>query len=282
MKWIVIWFLACVADLANAQYVPAVQPDLPINKHSYEQYWHKKNLFKHMELGLTLGSTGIGIDLAAPLCEFLQVRAGYDYMFPFQKKFHLLLQNEESSLEAYYDMTAKLTMGNAKLLADIYPFKYNKSWHITVGFYYGPSQVAKLESSSESANTYAGEVGYVQLGKFTHDIDLNGVSYSKGDDYHMKPADDGSILIKTCTNALKPYLGFGYGGRLFPSRYDWKVSVECGALFWGGKPSQNVHDGINLCKDVDDYPSNIDTYIKWCNYLLVYPVLSVRISKMLF
>jgi hypothetical protein len=282
MKWIVIWFLACVADIANAQYVPAVQPDLPINKHSYEQYWHKKNLFKHMELGLTLGSTGIGIDLAAPLCEFLQVRAGYDYMFPFQKKFHLLLQNEESSLEAYYDMTAKLTMGNAKLLADIYPFKYNKSWHITVGFYYGPSQVAKLESSSESANTYAGEVGYVQLGKFTHDIDLNGVSYSKGDDYHMKPADDGSILIKTCTNALKPYLGFGYGGRLFPSRYDWKVSVECGALFWGGKPSQNVHDGINLCKDVDDYPSNIDTYIKWCNYLLVYPVLSVRISKMLF
>lgn len=282
MKWIVIWFLACVADIANAQYVPAVQPDLPINKHSYEQYWHKKNLFKHMELGLTLGSTGIGIDLAAPLCEFLQVRAGYDYMFPFQKKFHLLLQNEESSLEAYSDMTAKLTMGNAKLLADIYPFKYNKSWHITVGFYYGPSQVAKLESSSESANTYAGEVGYVQLGKFTHDIDLNGVSYSKGDDYHMKPADDGSILIKTCTNALKPYLGFGYGGRLFPSRYDWKVSVECGAMFWGGKPSQNVHDGINLCKDVDDYPSNIDTYIKWCNYLLVYPVLSVRISKMLF
>ena len=282
MKWIVIWFLACVADIANAQYVPAVQPDLPINKHSYEQYWHKKNLFKHMELGLTLGSTGIGIDLAAPLCEFLQVRAGYDYMFPFQKKFHLLLQNEESSLEAYYDMTAKLTMGNAKLLADLYPFKYNKSWHITVGFYYGPSQVAKLESSSESANTYAGEVGYVQLGKFTHDIDLNGVSYSKGDDYHMKPADDGSILIKTCTNALKPYLGFGYGGRLFPSRYDWKVSVECGAMFWGGKPSQNVHDGINLCKDVDDYPSNIDTYIKWCNYLLVYPVLSVRISKMLF
>ena len=282
MKWIVIWFLACVADIANAQYVPAVQPDLPINKHSYEQYWHKKNLFKHMELGLTLGSTGIGIDLAAPLCEFLQVRAGYDYMFPFQKKFHLLLQNEESSLEAYYDMTAKLTMGNAKLLADIYPFKYNKSWHITIGFYYGPSQVAKLESSSESANTYAGEVGYVQLGKFTHDIDLNGVSYSKGDDYHMKPADDGSILIKTCTNALKPYLGFGYGGRLFPSRYDWKVSVECGAMFWGGKPSQNVHDGINLCKDVDDYPSNIDTYIKWCNYLLVYPVLSVRISKMLF
>ena len=282
MKWIVIWFLACVADIANAQYVPTVKPDLPINKHSYEQYWHKKNLFKHMELGLTLGSTGIGIDLAAPLCEFLQVRAGYDYMFPFQKKFHLLLQNEESSLEAYYDMTAKLTMGNAKLLADIYPFKYNKSWHITVGFYYGPSQVAKLESSSESANTYAGEVGYVQLGKFTHDIDLNGVSYSKGDDYHMKPADDGSILIKTCTNALKPYLGFGYGGRLFPSRYDWKVSVECGAMFWGGKPSQNVHDGINLCKDVDDYPSNIDTYIKWCNYLLVYPVLSVRISKMLF
>ena len=142
--------------------------------------------------------------------------------------------------------------------------------------------MAKLESSSESANTYAGEDGYVQLGKFTHDIDLNGVSYSKGDDYHMKPADDGSILIKTCTNALKPYLGFGYGGRLFPSRYDWKVSVECGAMFWGGKPSQNVHDGINLCKDVDDYPSNIDTYIKWCNYLLVYPVLSVRISKMLF
>ena len=31
-------------------------------------------IFDHMSLGLTLGTTGIGLDLAAPVTDYLQVR----------------------------------------------------------------------------------------------------------------------------------------------------------------------------------------------------------------
>lgn len=36
-------------------------------------------IFDHMSLGLTLGTTGIGFDLAAPVTDYLQVRAGYNF-----------------------------------------------------------------------------------------------------------------------------------------------------------------------------------------------------------
>ena len=41
-------------------------------------------IFDHMSVGLNLGTTGVGIDLAAPVTDYLQVRAGYNY-FPIFK-----------------------------------------------------------------------------------------------------------------------------------------------------------------------------------------------------
>ena len=37
-------------------------------------------------------------------------------------------------------------MNNFKLLVDVHPFR-NKNWHVTTGFYWGPSKVAKAENA---------------------------------------------------------------------------------------------------------------------------------------
>ena len=37
-------------------------------------------IFDHLAASVSLGTTGLGIELAAPVTEYLDVRAGYSYM----------------------------------------------------------------------------------------------------------------------------------------------------------------------------------------------------------
>ena len=53
-------------------------------------------------------------------------------------------------VEDHVDMLGKPTMNNFKLLLDIFPFKNNKHWHFTAGFYWGPSQFAKADNTTEA------------------------------------------------------------------------------------------------------------------------------------
>ena len=42
-------------------------------------------IFDHMSVGLTLGTTGVGLDLVAPMTDYLQVRAGYNFFSSIRK-----------------------------------------------------------------------------------------------------------------------------------------------------------------------------------------------------
>lgn len=324
---VVSLFLACMAGTADAQYIPAYQPDSFAVKAADVVYWHKGNLLKHLEVSLTAGTTGFGIDLAVPLSQYVQVRAGYDYMPPFKFKYrHKVLGNgkepaayddkgnrQETAFdrisEYYYkehgyelrdhvDLKAKLTMGNFKLLFDVYPFKYDKSWHITAGVYYGPAQFAKVNQADGQEDMLNAILTYnkeyraatddsfkdmgllsIQMGTYSHNFQQGSKKCLLNAAYEMEPTPEGNVEILCKSNSIKPYLGFGYGGLLFPSRNDWKITAEAGVWIWGGSPSQTTHDGTDLSKDVEDYPHSITKIV---SVLKVYPVLSVRIAKTLF
>jgi hypothetical protein len=77
-------------------------------------------------------------------------------------------------------------------------------------------------------------------------------------------------------------VGFGYGGRLMKKRDDWKVSFDCGVMFWGGTPDLYVHDGMNLTKDVENITGQVGTYVDLLKAFKVYPVLSFRLTKRIF
>ena len=44
------------------------------------QYWKEHDIFQHLDLSVTLGTTGIGIDVASPVTEWAQLRLGYEFM----------------------------------------------------------------------------------------------------------------------------------------------------------------------------------------------------------
>lgn len=315
------------------------------------QYWKEHNIFQHLDISLTAGTTGIGIDVASPVGKYVQLRAGYEFMPRFTKrmKFDLTINGEPAivydeqgykqettftqmndflyeftgyDVEDHVDMIGKPTINNFKFLVDVFPFRQDKHWHFTAGFYWGPSRFAYAENSIEFMRTLnavgiynqmynkavngeplikyegvslevpeelnkkiqkMGRLGFA-VGYFKHDIvdGAGNVIHKAGERYIVEPDARGMVTVTAKSNSFKPYLGFGYGGRLAKNRDDWHVSFDCGAMFWGGTPDLYMHDGINLIEDVERVSGQVGTYVDLFKAFKVFPVLSFRITKRIF
>ena len=343
------------------------------------QYLKEHNIFQHLDVSLTLGTPGIGIDVASPIGNYVQVRAGYEFMPRLTKRmsFEMTINGQPAKsydedgnrqetrfdklnefmysftgydIEDHVDMIGKPTLNNFKFLVDVFPFKNNKHWHFTAGFYWGSSKFAEAVNSTEamvslvSAGIYNkmytsakngdplitfdpnqfpslsgvgiempeevrkkfldyGDMGF-SVGYFSHDItDADGnvlISKTMVDTkgktvrrpYIVEPDEDGMVRATASSNSFKPYLGFGYGGNLLKKRNDWKISFDCGAMFWGGTPNLVIYHGlklpdgtyrdVSLTEDVVNIGGQVGSYVKVFKALKVYPVLSLRVTKRIF
>ena len=339
MKKIVLALIAAMtANLAYAQSAP-----------QRVSQWMKDNgVFQNLDVSLTAGTTGIGIDVASRVHENVQLRMGYEYMprfkagiyFPvevggepavaydeqgnrvetrFDRLSKMLTELTGFKVEDEVKMVGKPTVNNFKFLVDVFPFK-NKHWHVTGGFYWGPSQFAYAENSTQAMTSLLAVSMYNQLYEkcvadvpIIHidgdeddpdnpgmDIFLNDAYRQKilnygrmgfhvgdkkedGEPYIMEAdAESGMVKVRAKSNSFKPYLGFGYGGKLMKSRDDWKVSFDAGMMFWGGTPSLITHDGTNLTKDVENITGKVGNWVDFLGGIKVYPVLSVRFTKSIF
>ena len=309
--------------------------------------WMKDNkVFQNLDLSVTAGTTGIGIDVASKIGDNVQLRAGYEFMPRFKQSIYFPVEvggqpakqydEQGNRVESTFDrlskmlneltgftvddeieMVGKPTINNFKLLVDVFPLK-NKHWHFTAGFYWGPSQFAYAENSTTAMTSLLAVSMYNQIyEKCVKDdpiISISGdgtpqnpgmniflteayrqkiVNYGRmgfhvGDDkttgepYVMEADEDGMVKVRAKSNSFKPYLGFGYGGRLLKNRDDWKVSFDAGAMFWGGTPDLYTHDGTNLTEDVDNITGKVGDWVDFLGGIKVYPVLSVRFTKTIF
>ena len=318
----------------------------------------KSVFFRHLDVSLTAGTSGVGIDLATPISNYVQLRAGYEFMPPIrygvnfpievggepaqkydengnrvESKFDRLAKTLKEftgyDVDDHVEMIGKLTMNNFKLLVDVYPFKNNKHWHFTAGFYLGSSQFARADNSIDAMTSllavgmynhiydrvenayYTGEpimditiggqkfspemnpdqeqailkngrMGF-HLGQFKEDVysETGLLIHKKGDPYVIEPGSDNQVHVYAKSNVFKPYLGFGYGGRLCKNRDDWKVSFDAGVMFWGA-PDLYTHDGTNLTKDIENIKGKPGDYVDLVKGLKVYPSISVRFTKTIF
>lgn len=333
------------------------------------QYWKEHDIFQHLDISVTAGTTGIGFDVASPVTKWAQLRLGYEFMPRFTKTmgFDMTINGQPArsydedgnrqetrfdklkeflysftgyDIDDHVEMIGKPTINNFKMLVDVFPFQNNKRWHFTAGFYWGPSQFAEAVNSTEamvslvSAGIYNkmyesaksgdplisfdpdqfptlagvgiempkevrakfiqyGDMGFV-VGSFSHDIynPDGSVLKSKSTPYIVEPDEDAMVRVTASSNSFKPYLGFGYGGNLLKKRDDWKISFDCGAMFWGGTPDLVVRHGlklsdgtyrdVSLTEDVENINGQVGTYVNLFNAFKVFPVLSLRITKKIF
>jgi hypothetical protein len=327
LLFVTLLFLTAQGQERQSEYIPV------------SQYWKEHNILQHLDVSITLGTTGVGFDLASPIGDYLQVRAGYAFMPHFHHNMTFGVQVGEVNDDATFNRLSSLmesftgyradnkiemigepTFNNAKFLVDVFPFKNNKHWHFTAGVYWGPSQVAEAYNRTEDMPSllavgiynYLFEKAIIREPLVSIDFTGNGQGFyfpddpeikdeikdaflfygrmgvrvgnhvSDGSPYLMEPDENSMVKAKVKSNALKPYLGFGYGGRLFKNNDSYKVSFDCGAMFWGGTPSILTHDGTDLTKDVRDIGGKVGTYVNLIKKVKVFPVLNVRFTKTIF
>lgn len=309
--------------------------------------------FRHLDLGVSMGSTGIGVEVASPVSSVVRVRAGIDAMLRTTHNMHFDVQSFDENgqltdsridkmselLRSFtgYEVDGNVTMKgkpkiwNFKLLVDVFPFKNNKHWHVTAGFHWGASTIATAENAIEDSpslfsmgmynhmydNAWSNynieykpfivwgegdnriqmelpsevsdrllEYGRmaIHMGDYKHDVvDVDGnVVHQAGDPYLMEPDAHSMVTARVKVNSFKPYLGFGYEGRLLKNNDRYRIGFDCGALFWGGTPDIITHDGTNLAKDVTDVSGKVGDYVDLIKGVKVFPVLNLKITRRLF
>ena len=103
-----------------------------------------------------------------------------------------------------------------------------------------------------------------------------------GSVYKMEPNEYCMVGVDAKVNTFKPYLGFGYGTSSLSSTRKTNFSFDCGVLFWGGAPDLITHDGTNLTKDITNIEGKMGQYVDLARKFQVFPVINLRISRLLF
>lgn len=318
-----------------------------------------KEYTKSIDASVTMGTTGVGVDVAVPIGDVVKVRTGFTWMprFHATMNFGVKVGDKEESQEEQnakfnkladmleeftgtrvnnsIDMVGTPTMDNFKLLVDVFPFR-NKHWHFTTGFYWGPSKIAKAENAvydgtslvavsmynnlyERVKNSYENFVPYMNMdgqnliaGKDLYDRFMNygrmGVTLGYREDgtpFRLEPDANNNVSATIKVNNFKPYLGFGYGGRLFKNNDTYMVSFDAGVLFWGGTPKIMTNDiykvtfepnedyteavkkeevipGVDLAKDVKHIKGKVGDYVDFFKSFKVYPVVELRLTRRIF
>ena len=249
------------------------------------------NLFTHLSAGVGIGTTGVELQVAAPITDMFAVRAGYSFMPKFKYSKAIDLKNNDGTVPGAFispevELEGKLKMGDFKLMFDYYPFK-SSSFHATAGFYVGSSTLVEVNNTKPfMKDGYKGNAG-IELGDPTKGAEQR---------YTMFTDQNGDVKAEMKVNNFKPYLGVGFGRPVPKGRVG--VQFDLGVQFWG-KPevwaNMNYVDRttgevvtryekvkknriINEKKDYQDLKDALKTIEK----IGVYPVLTLRINGRIF
>lgn len=297
-----------------------------------EKLPHKENrLFNKMDIALTAGTTGIGLDFAAPVNDMLRLRAGFTYVpkfeynmeFPieigdskggmtqaekFERLSGMLEQFTGYKVDNKADMVGEPTFCNFKFMVDIFPLQ-NKRWHLTAGFYWGPSKIAEAVNTTEDMPSLVAVGIYnsfydkaikgdplIEIGDMTFyptddmksalehygRMGINLGKFKDGSSYRMTPDENSMAKAKMKVNSFRPYLGLGYGSSMMNTDSKYSISFDCGILFWGGVPDVITHDGTNLTKDMKKVYGKVGNYVDIAKKFRVFPVIELRVARRLY
>ena len=130
-----------------------------------------KLLFNHLAIGIGIGTEGASLDLALPIGNYVQLRAGMSYLPSIKLTKHFDASQTGSTgtsnfdsitsilhditglqFDEQIDMKANTQLWNGKILVDVFPFR-KKNWFFSAGLYVGPKQVMHIENAAEDMGT---------------------------------------------------------------------------------------------------------------------------------
>ena len=255
-----------------------------------------KDIFKHLGVGLGIGTTGITVDVSSNCTPFLGIRAGVDIIpkFKFPKTFYMDVDegtghakqvyrehNGMADNPAYLEHVKtqpKLGQTTGHFLFDIFPGKKTK-FRATVGFYFtGKDAFVKFNNKTpgwfQDVYDFNNSLpSHTNPGVSYADVDHTGVGLigiQLNNGTCIGPDQQGNMRGEMRVNKFRPYIGFGVGRAVPQKRVG--VMFDAGVQFWG-KPKTFIQ-GTQVKKGDTDA---LDTYFKYANKFVIYPCISLRI-----
>lgn len=248
----------------------------------------KDGLFNHLSIGLNTGLTGAGIDVAMPVHKIVTVRAGISGWNIGDIKFKAIntaseiismqMVEEDAIRRAQIvdkvELAANPNFWNFYLLGEVHPFK-NQPFYFSAGLFVGSQNFVHFRNTNEGA-----------LG-FLYDANQKVEDYNrlyrtnyppiglKFGDYIFTADENGNIDVRMKTNAVKPYIGVGFGQHLAKT-HRVSLAVDAGLLFWG-TPKFVLNNGTEI--DSSGRNSGITGALKW---LKAWPNIQVRVAYKIF
>lgn len=245
-------------------------------------------LFNHLSVGLTTGLTGAGIDVAMPVHKIVTVRAGFAGWNIGDIKFKAInTASEITEMQMVEDaavkraqqvdkvqLAVKPNFWNFYLLGEVHPFK-NQPFYFSAGLYAGSQNFVHFRNTNDGSLGILYEANQ-QVESYNRVFHTNyppvGVKFG---DYVFTADENGNIDVRMKTNAVKPYLGIGFGQHL-AKKHRVSIAVDAGLLFWG-TPKFVLNNGTEI--KASGKSSGIDGALSW---LKAWPNVQVRVAYKIF
>ncbi len=264
--------------------------------------YEKVSPFSSLSLGVEVGTTGFGIQLAAPLTHFLAIRAGFTYIPEFNQNLNinydiegivslnniienplypevkqaLIAEGLPTNINQFPTSTYLAAnffgTSTAKLLLDIYPTR-GSSFRFTVGMMIASKNLLRasggipkqIVDTYDIIGRYSQQYGY----NYPNEIDFGGEEFVVQD---LK-----SIEAYAQVNSVRPYFGIGFGRPIPKKRVG--LQFDLGAAYMGKAKIVGNTDKITRALNNE---LNSGGYDKYLSYASFYPVLSLQLNIRLF
>ena len=245
-------------------------------------------LLNHLSVGLTTGLTGTGIDVVMPVHKIVTVRAGFTGWNVGDIKFKAIntateiteMQMVEADAVKLSQMTDKVELAaepnfwNFFLLGEVHPFQ-NQPFYFSAGLFVGSQNFIHFRNTNEGALEflyYANQLveDYNQV--FRTNYPPIGLKFG---DYVFTADEHGNIDVRMKTNAVKPYIGIGFGQHL-AKKHRVSLAVDAGLLFWG-TPKFVLNNDTEIKSSGKN--SGITGALSW---LKAWPNLQIRVAYKIF
>ncbi len=245
-------------------------------------------LFNHLSVGLNTGLTGAGIDVSMPVHKLVTVRAGISGWNIGDIKFKAInTASEITSMQMVeedairraqivdkVELAANPNFWNFYLLGEVHPFK-NQPFYFSAGLFVGSQNFVHFRNTNEGALGFLYDANQ-KVEDYNRLYRTNYPSIGlKFGDYIFTADENGNIDVRMKTNAVKPYIGVGFGQHLAKT-HRVSLAVDAGLLFWG-TPKFVLNNGTEI--DSSGRNSGITGALKW---LKAWPNIQVRVAYKIF
>jgi hypothetical protein len=273
-KLIILFAIMFAATGANAQRAEKLRAEA--------------GLFNHLSIGLNYGLTGLGIDVAMPVHKIVTVRAGFsgwsvgDIRFKSINTATEITQIDmveddavkQAQMVDKVDLAVKPKFWNFYILGEVHPFK-NVPFYFSAGLFMGSQNFIHFRNTNDGALAFLYDANQ-KVEDYNRVFHTNYLPIGlKFGDYVFTADENGNIDVRMKTNAVKPYIGIGFGQHIAKNRRV-SLALDAGLMFWG-TPKFMLNNDTEIKSSGKN--SGIGGALSW---LKAWPNLELRVAYKIF